>query len=256
VEGLAATLVGLWTLSYLVDRPEQATWLSLEQRQALQTAIASEELDKTLSGVVTFAAVFRTPRLLLFTAIYALIQISGYGVAFYLPSQVSTLVGIQIGPVVGLLSAIPWAAAMAAGSFWPSLAMRTGYRRTFAAISLMSITLGLSLSAHLPPALAISALCLATAGIITAQPIFWTFPASYFGGIGAAAGIASINAVGNLGGFVAPNIKTWLEHRYAMPQAGLYFLAGSALLAALLVTQLEVGLTSPPGRPGLRRPRQ
>jgi nitrate/nitrite transporter NarK len=117
--------------------------------------------------------------------------------------------------------------------------MRTGYRRTFAFISLVGIAIGLSLSANLSPAFAIAALCLVTAGIITAQPIFWTFPTTYFGGIGAAAGIATINALGNVGGFVAPNVKTWLEETFRSTTIGLYFLAGAGLLAALLVTGLR-----------------
>ena len=124
-------------------------------------------------------------------------------------------------------------------SFWPGLAIRTGYRRAFAVISLLSIALGLSLSVNLPPGLAIAALCLATAGIITCQPIFWTFPTAYFGGIGAAAAIATINALGNLGGMAAPTVKTWLEQSLGSGKAGLYFLGCAGLLAAVLVLGLR-----------------
>jgi hypothetical protein len=124
--------------------------------------------------------------------------------------------------------------------------MRTGYRRTFAFISLTGIAVGLGLSANSPPALAIAALCLVTAGIITAQPIFWTFPTAYFGGIGAAAGIATINALGNLGGLVAPSFKTWLEHRFSSTTIGLYFLGCAGLLAAFLVIGLRSADVTPP----------
>jgi sugar phosphate permease len=250
VEGLLASLVGVWALFYLCDRPARASWMPPEERDALTTAIAAEEHVKEARGSVSFSAVFRNRRLLHFTAIYFLIQISGYGVAFYLPTQVGELLGSKVGLRVGCVSAIPWVCAIMAGAVWPGLAIRTGYRRTFAAISLLGIAIGLSASVVLPPPLAIMALCLATAGIITSQPIFWTFPTEYFGGIGAAAGIATINALGNFGGFVAPNLKTWLEQRYGSPSVGLAFLAFTGLLAAALVACLRTSdLSRPKGEP-------
>lgn len=244
VEGIMASLVGVWAYFYLTDRPSNASWMPPAEREALTRVIAAEEAAKESRGAVTLGAVFRNPRLLHFAAIYFLIQVSGYGVAFYLPTQVSALMGVKVGLLVGFVSAIPWACAIAAGSFWPDLAMRTGYRRTFAIISLASIAIGLALSAHLPPAWAVAALCLTTAGIITAQPIFWTFVTDYFGGVAAAAGIAMINALGNLGGIAAPNVKTWLEQSRGSNAVGLYFLGSTALVAALLVA----GLRSPSGQ--------
>jgi sugar phosphate permease len=245
VEGLMASLVGIWSYFYLTDRPSLAAWMPTEERAALTAAVALEEQEKTASGIVTLRAVFRDLRLLHFVAIYALIQISGYGVAFYLPTQISALVQVKVGPLVGCLTAIPWACAIVAGSFWPKLALRTGHRRMFAVISLFGIVVGLCLAARLSPAMAIAALCLVTAGIITAQPIFWTFPTSYFGGIGAAAGIATINALGNLGGFIAPTIKTWLEETLHSKDSGLYFLASSAGLAAVLMAALRDDKSTP-----------
>lgn len=241
VEGLMASLVGVWAFFYLTDRPSQAAWMPKEEREALSLAVAAEESEKQARGTVSFGAVFRNPRLLHYAAIYFLVQICGYGVAFYLPTRVGALFKVKVGLWVGLVSAIPWACAIVAASFWPALAIRTGYRRAFAFTSLAGVALGFILSANLPPTLAIAAMCLVTAGIISAQPIFWTFPTSYFGGVGAAAGIATINALGNLGGFVAPSAKTWLEQRLGSPNAGLYFLASSAMLAALLVTRLRGG---------------
>lgn len=239
VEGLLASLVGVGVLFYFCDRPAKASWMPAEERDALSQAIAAEEHAKASHGTVSLGAVFRNRRLLHFALVYFLIQISGYGVAFYLPTQVSELLGAKVGLRVGCISAIPWVCAIAAASVWPGLAVHTGYRRTFAVISLLGNAIGLSISARLPPALAIAALCLATVGIITSQPIFWTFPTSYFGGVGAAAGIATINALGNVGGFVAPTVKTWLEQRFSSGTIGLDFLALAGLLAAVLVTGLR-----------------
>jgi sugar phosphate permease len=240
VEGVLASLVGVWAYFYLTDRPAQADWMPPAERQALSQTLALEEAEKQSRGAVGFAQVFRNRHLLHFALIYFLIQTSGYGVAFYLPSIVGALLGKAVGFQVGVVSAIPWACAILAGLFWPAMAVKTGYRRTFACISLSGIGVGLVLAGKLPPHWAIAALCLVTTGIITAQPIFWTFPTAYFGGVGAAAGIAAINAIGNVGGFVSSNAKTWLEGVFKTSNAGLYFLACSGFLAALLMAFVRV----------------
>jgi hypothetical protein len=83
------------------------------------------------------------------------------------------------------------------------------------------------------------ALCFGAAGFIAVQPIFWTFPTSYLGGFAAAGGIALVNALGALGGFVAPNVKVWAEAAFGSPAAGLYLLAGTTLIGALLIVALR-----------------
>jgi nitrate/nitrite transporter NarK len=97
------------------------------------------------------------------------------------------------------------------------------------------------------------AFCIVTMGIISAQPIFWTFPTNYLGGTAAAGGIATINAIGNLGGFAAPTLKTWAETSFNSSAAGLYVLAGSALVAAFLVAAIprsKVGMLAESGLAG------
>ena len=75
-------------------------------------------------------------------------------------------------------------------------------------------------------------------GITSAQPIFWTFPTNYLSGVAAAGGIAAINAIGNLGGFMAPNLRVWAEHQFGVPAASLYALAIAAVLSASLLLLL------------------
>ena len=79
------------------------------------------------------------------------------------------------------------------------------------------------------------ALCLAASGFIAVQPMFWTFPTGYLSGVAAAGGIALINALGALGGFVAPNVKNWADASFGSSTAGLYALACTTLLGALLI---------------------
>jgi sugar phosphate permease len=238
VEGLLASVVGVAAYFYLTDRPSGSAWMPADEQRALTDAVRAEECAKETGGVVTLGAVFRTPRLLHFAAIYFLIQICGYGVAFYLPTLVGKLLGMAVGLKVGAVTAIPWGVAILAGSFWPALGIRFGRPRTFAALSLTAGAVGLVLSTVLPPAWAIASFCLVTAGIITAQPLFWTYPTAYFGGVGAAAGIATINALGNLGGFVAPIAKTHAEALFGSAAAGPVFLASAGLLAVVLILAL------------------
>ncbi len=183
-------------------------------------------------------AVFTDPRMLHFIAIYFLIQIGSYGVAFYLPTQVSALLGVKVGLLVGIVSAVPWAVALIAMAIWPDMAVKSGRERLYGAISVFAIAVGLTVAASAPPGLAIAALCLTTAGIASAQPIFWTFPTNYLGGVAAAGGIAAINSVGNLGGFLAPNLRVWAENIFGAPSASLYALAVSAVLGAGLILLL------------------
>ncbi len=239
VEGALAAIVGIWAFFYLCDRPADARWLPREEAQALSRVIAAEEQQKILYGKTSFMAAVSDTRLLHFALLYFCIQIAGYGVAFYLPAQVSALLHVKIGLRVGLVSAIPWACAIVAGAYYPGLAVRIGYRRFFAALSACSIAAGLIASAHMPPVGAIAALCFVTMGIMTVQPIFWTFPAGYLGGAAAAGGFAVINAIGNLGGFFAPNLKNTVETSFHSSAAGLYAIAAGGLAALLLICSLR-----------------
>ena len=100
--------------------------------------------------------------------------------------------------------------------------------------------LGIAVSVNTAsPLLAMVALCLAAAGFIAVQPLFWSFPTGYLSGAAAASGIALINSLGSLGGFVAPNLKTWAERAFASPSAGLNLLAGTTVIGALLFHALR-----------------
>jgi hypothetical protein len=83
IEGLLASALGIWAFFYLVDRPKKARWLTDEEKQALDTAIAAEDAEKKAAGHVTLRSVFSDRRMVHFAAIYMLIQVAGYGVAFY-----------------------------------------------------------------------------------------------------------------------------------------------------------------------------
>jgi hypothetical protein len=92
--------------------------------------------------------------------------------------------------------------------------------------------------------LAVLAFCVAAVGFVAVQPLFWTLPTGYLGGAAAAGGIALINSIGNLGGFVAPNLKGLAERVVGSPQAGMLSLAVVGLMGAGLLLVLKPASTS------------
>lgn len=232
IEGLMTTAVGVWTFWYLDDRPSDAAWLEEAEKAALSNSVTMEDQAKIANGPVAFTAVVRNRRVIHFVVIYFLIQMSIYGVVFYLPTQVAALLGVSVNFKVGLVTAIPWVCAMIATFLIPRFAERAGRHRAIAAVTLAVSGIGIALSASANPFVAIVALCIAAAGFIAVQPLFWTFPTSYLGGTAAAGGIALINALGSLGGFLAPNVKAWADNSFGSPNAGLYALAATTLIGA------------------------
>lgn len=236
VEGLLASAVGVWAYWYLDNRPADAKWLTDAEKAELSQALAAEA-GRVGHGSVIQA--LRDPRLLYLGAIYLLIQASVYGLSFYLPSQVAGLLGRDIGFTVGLVTAIPWLCAIVATWLIPHFSDATGERRLVAAATLAMAGLGLAGSvASGSPILALVALCFAAAGFIAVQPVFWTFPTAYLTGAAAAGGIALVNSMGAIGGFVAPNLKTWAERAFASDAAGLYLLAATTLIGAAMILAL------------------
>jgi MFS family permease len=235
VDGLLAALIGVVAFFYLTDRPARAHWLRDDERTALITVLESEDRAKAGAGRMSLGAALRDPALLHFALVYFSIAICGYGINFYLPGIVGALLGKRVGLYISLVTAVPWLCAFAACAVWPGLAVRTGWRRSFCAFALLCAGAGMIASGYLGPLAGLVALCVGVAGVVAAQPIFWTFPSGYFGGYAAAGGIAIVNAIGNLGGFAGPNLKVAAETYAGTSVAGLWVIGSGALVAAALV---------------------
>jgi MFS family permease len=239
IEGGMATAVGVWAFWYLDNRPEDARWLDHTQRVTLRAALDANARDAAAHGPRNTLAALLDRRVLALSGIYLLIQMSVYGVIFYLPQQVAALLGTTVGVRVGLVAALPWLCALVVTWIVPRRADRCGGHRRWAVALLVLAGLGIGVSglAH-SPLLGLAALCCAASGFIAAQPLFWTFPTRYLTGAAAAGAIALINSLGGLGGFIAPSLRTAAEHTFASTSAGLLVLGAASLLAALLIGML------------------
>jgi MFS family permease len=236
VDGLLATIAGFAIFFVLDNRPAEARFLTTEERDALVAACAADEQRRGHEKHSLIAA-FTSPRLLYFAAIYILIQICVGGVTYYLPSQIGALLGRKVGIAVSLVTAIPWACALVASYFIPRLADRIGQRRLVAAATLLACAIGTAVSATAGPALGLIALCVAVAGFIAVQPIFWSFPMAYYGGAAAAGALAFINMSTFVSGLTAAPLRVWADVTFGHG-AGLYALAISTLLGAILIVGL------------------
>lgn len=166
-----------------------------------------------------------------------------YGVGFWLPTIIKST-GVTDAFAIGLLSAVPYAAAVVAMLAVARSADRRRERRWHLAIPAAAGALGLVLSvvwAH-DTLLAMLGLTIATMGILTTLPLFWSLPTAFLGGTAAAAGIAIINSVGNLAGFLSPYLVGWLKQASASNAAGMYMLAGFLVLGGLLALTVPKSL--------------
>lgn len=219
-------------LAYLDNRISHARWLTDEEKALLTRNIAAEEAQKEDAPI---AAIMASPRVWLMSLIYFSFVMGLYGVSFWLPTLIKQT-GVADPLSVGLLTAIPYGAAVIAMVLVARSADRTRERRWHIAIPALAGAIGLVLSAvwHANTTLAMAALTLGTMGILTTLPLFWSLPTAFLAGTGAAAGIALINSLGNLAGFLSPYAVGWLKDTTRSTDSGMYLLAASMVLGALL----------------------
>jgi len=238
VEGFMAVALGFVAYWFLDNKPGTAAWLPADEREALANELAQEELDRRSVGPAKLLPMLRDLRVLRFLLIYAFIQMSTYGAIFYLPAEISALLHKPAGLEVGLVSAIPWICTLAAVYYFPKLADQWRNHRQVAALILLVAGCASFVFPTAGPRLGLVALSIAVSGFISVQPLFWTFPTAYLADVAAAGGIALIG-MGNLGGFLAPNVKVWADEYFRSPRAGLYILAGLTVANAALIALMR-----------------
>jgi D-galactonate transporter len=233
LEGVPSIALGIWTLAWLDDNIRAARWLNDADKVALEAALAPEAAAKQH---LPLARLFASGTVWLLALVYFLCVMGLYGVSFWLP-QLLRNSGVQDVLDIGLLTAIPYGVAAVAMVVAARHSDRSGERRWHTAIAAFAGAAGLTIAtayAH-DTVLALAALSLATAGILTTFPIFWSLPTALLGGTAAAAGIALVNSVGNLAGFASPYLVGAIRDATGSTAVGIMVLSASLLLGGLLV---------------------
>ncbi|WP_051342717.1 MFS transporter [Pseudonocardia spinosispora] len=230
IEGLPTILVALAVPWLLTDRPHQATWLTEEERTLLAESIKADEPPATMRPKQGIRNTVGDSRVLRLIYVYFAIQLSVYGVTFWLPALIKRIGGLS-DLQVGFIAALPWVFALVGVLVLPWISDRTGDRRMPLLVALCCTTIGLLGAVVLPPWPAVAALCVAAFGFLGAQPVFWTVPPTILAGVQIAATIPLISGIGNLGGFVGPYLLGAVEDATGSGADGLYVIAAVALLS-------------------------
>lgn len=233
VEAAPAVVLGIW-LAFRLDRKvADARWLTPTEQDLVQAAVAQEAPPGRASSLRALAADPLAWRLAL---AYFMLNLGAYGVNFWLPSIVKAA-GVTGNFAIGLVTAAPYLTAVAVMLGFGALTPHPKTAKLRAAFLLAVGGAGLAVSASFPASFLtmMAGLAVGVSGYIAATALFWSLPNSAFDGRAAAAGIAAINSLGNVGGFVGPYVVGALSDHFAGPRAGLYFLAAAMATGGLVL---------------------
>jgi MFS family permease len=234
IEAVPALLMAGAVLYYLTDRPIEAYWLAPEQREWLQNRLDLEREQRQSILDLSWLRAIMDWRVIALGLVYMGCNIPQYGLSFFLP-QIVKAFGVS-NLAAGFITAVPYLIGAIGMILWGAHSDRTGERTWHAVIAFGFIIAGLGLGAVVSdPALKMLLLCVAGFGFFAVLPIFWTLPTAFLSGAGAAAGIAAVNSIGNLGGYFGPQAFGLLRDQTGSDAAGLMFLAGTALIGMLIV---------------------
>ncbi|MET3936596.1 MFS transporter [Arthrobacter sp. OAP107] len=252
IEGIPAILLGLLTPVLMTDKPSHAHWLAADEREWLTRTMDEELAHKQKGQPHHFLAGLKDSRTVAYSALYFGLVCGIYGLGLWMPTIVAAL-GKFNTTQVGFIVAIPYTIAAVFVYFWGRRSDRTGNRVLYASISMVMAAVGLVAAGSLVQVnaiLAMVALTLAAMGIYSAIAPFLAMPSTALVGAAAAAGLAMVNSLGNLGGFVAPYIVGVLNDATGDNRSGLMFL--SACLAVTAVATYLYARRRPEGhvKPG------
>ncbi|WP_322092455.1 MFS transporter [Paraburkholderia bannensis] len=240
IEAVPAVVLGFVVLRRLTDSPKQATWLAEDERSWLIAKLQKEASERASHSGHTAGALsaLRDPRVLALALIYFGTSAGLYTLGLWAP-----LIIRQYGFSAfetGLLNGVPSLVAMLAMIVWARSSDRTGERTWHVIIPCVLACVGFIFAGQATTAMfVIGALVLVNVGISAAKAPLWAMPSMFLSGAGAAAGIAMINSLGNLGGFVGPAVIGWLKNETGSYAAGLYVVAATLAVSSIVTLLLS-----------------
>ncbi|WP_137807520.1 MFS transporter [Pseudomonas sp. G(2018)] len=236
IEGMFSVGLCAFVWFWLDSKPHDAKWLTRDEQDALVKAIDDEQLAREAATPVkpSLGKLLKDRQIILFCVIYFFIQLTIYAATFWLPSIIKKM-GDLSDFQVGMFNSIPWLLSIVGMYTFASLSARWKHQQAWVAVALLIAAAGMFMSTTGGPIFAFVAICFAALGFKSASSCFWPIPQAYLDARIAAGVIALINSVGNLGGFVAPTTFGLLEERTGSIQGGLYGLAATSIIAAIIV---------------------
>jgi ACS family tartrate transporter-like MFS transporter len=263
LEGVPAIVLGIVTIFYLTDRPEQARWLTAKQRDWISGELERERRSKPpspgkapqaegpLCAFQPIIEVLRHPSVILLALAYFCILSANWGFTLWLPKIVQRLSGLG-SLKVSLISGIPFLIEIPVLLLLAWHSDKTAERRWHVAfpVGVGALAFAIFASSDRVGANVVVTMVLfsiAAAGLHGYRASFWTLPTLFLSDVGAAAGIGVINCFGNLGGFLGPYMVGFLSNNTGSYRSGMLFLGGCALMASVFVLLVRVVPTPAPG---------
>ncbi|MDE2577376.1 MAG: MFS transporter [Hyphomicrobiales bacterium] len=210
LEALPAIILGVVVFFYLDDGPQQANWLTDAEKSAVLSHLEADRANREAVRTYTLGQALTNPRVIGLALVYFGVVVGLYGFGFWIPQIVKGF-GLTIGQT-GFAVAAPYLISALAMVPWARHSDATRERVWHVALPAILGGLGLIVGAYMKdPLLAMAAMTVGSVGTFCALPTFWTLPTAMLTGAAAAGGIALINAIGNLGGFVGPYLVGWIK---------------------------------------------
>ncbi len=239
IEGAPAVILGIVVWFFLDDRPDDARWLTSEQKAWLAAKIGAEQdhaREKHRVGILRSLA---HPMVWALGIVSFVAQAGSYGLTLWMPQILKSITGFS-NLEVGLLSAVPFAAAAVGMVVIGASSDRTGERFVHMSAPFFLAAIGFWATAVVvAPMLAVFMLTVAAIGDYGSRGPFWSLPGRFLAGPSAAAGIALINTFGAAGGFFGPNLLGLLKHASGNFDSGLILLAAMMFAGGILSLALR-----------------
>ena len=233
IEAIPAIILGIVVLIYMTDRPEKAKWLQDDERAWLVDEMNAERAGKAAHASHSIWRGLADPRVIALALIYFGTSAGLYTLGIWAPQIIQQL-GVS-SMTVGLLNMIPPTVSVVAMVLWARHSDRSGERTWHVVGPCLLAAAGLAFAGNAVGAvMVVLALTIVNIGISCAKPPLWSMPTLFLSGSAAAAGIATINSIGNLGGFAGPFVIGWIKDLTGSFAGGLYFVAGLLVLSAVL----------------------
>lgn len=239
--GIPTVLIGASVFWFMPNNYQSANFLTDAEKQRIKEDLEAENKVKNVGCEHNSTLGFLSSSWVwYFCLVYFFIEMGEYAIGFWMPSIIQNS-GMENLNYVGLLSAIPYFVACIVMIYVGRSADKRNERRWHLIVPMLVGMIGLVIAAHFSNNILISmiGLILATSGVLTALPMFWTVPQALLGTAAAAGGLAMINSIGNLAGFVSPYLIGWIKDATNSTDVALYIISACVLVAALLILRIE-----------------